>query len=108
MIVRRSDVLVKSSCIGLRPVSGGKDQGLSLSEGERESSSKALAVKVRRRLRRCASLDNQNPWYEGLLEERRGRATKNFIQANKVCGDRANDTLSVHVVNTPYLHPHPL
>ena len=69
----------------------GTDQGLSLSEAERESSGKALSVKVRRRWRRCASLDNHNPWYEDLLEERRGLTTKNFIQANMVCTSRVYD-----------------
>lgn len=92
----------------------GNDQGLSLSEGERECSSKPLSVKVRRRLRRCASLDNYNPWYERLLEERRGLTAKNFVKANMVCIKRVYDVhvcvfmwyTEAHAITTPPCPPH--
>lgn len=91
----------------------GNDQGLSLSEGERECSSKPLSVKVRRRLRRCASLDNYNPWYERLLEERRGLTAKDFVKANMVCIKRVYDVhvcvfmwyTEAHAITTPPCPP---
>ena len=83
-------------------VAEGPDQGLSLSEEDRERSSRTMPVKRQRR-RRCASLDNHNPWYEEVLEERRGLTAKNFIRTNMVC--LLNSNLYVHILCSTYSCP---
>ena len=68
-------------CIGF-PIPVPVDQQTP-SDPQRGVSTRSVSIKVPR-LRRCASLDNTNNWYDKLLAERKTIQEINFIKRNKV------------------------
>ena len=69
-------------CSVCDPVERDEDDGKTEQEGEKPTSRSVSFRRTRRR--RCLSLDNHNPWYESLLDERKNKSGKNFIKSNIV------------------------
>jgi hypothetical protein len=68
--------------LALHQAPGWDGDGKEEEEGREEDGSPTRSVSFKRTRRRCKSLDNHNPWYNALLDQRKKEPEKNFIQSN--------------------------